>query len=390
MKKIILTFLVIFCTFGLLFANIIDDKANLLTEDELINLEVGLEVLSEKWQTEFVIVFDNLEEGKSTLEANEKYVNSIDSLFMRNFCLYFNTNSGAINYITSLNEVYETDQNVFYSLFEEILDSGISIDELVLELVDSFFYKAGVQLPKESNVDRVENTEKVYDMASLLTAEQKDLLTQKINEFIALNHVDLILVSTDDNKGLRAQEYADDFYDHNNFGIGGQKNGILFLIDMDDRKYATSTTGTMVDFINDSILDRVDENVIPLMSSGDFYGAYDRFIFEMGRAFEPTLVDPNEGSKGINYFKSALKCFLIGLIPSLIVLLVLRSKLKTVKKKTQANDYYVDNSLVFEEQTDTFRYQTETRRKIERSSSSSSGSHGSSSGVRHGGRSGSF
>ena len=85
----------------------------------------------------------------------------------------------------------------------------------------------------------VEN--RVFDDAKLFSADEITQLNDKIAALTSELSQDFVVVTTNDAQGSTAQEYADDYYDEHGFGIGENKTGVLFLIDMDNRKVYIST-----------------------------------------------------------------------------------------------------------------------------------------------------
>ena len=83
----------------------------------------------------------------------------------------------------------------------------------------------------------VDAKEKVYDFADLFDDQEEKDLYDQINKFIKNTNMDLAVVTISYNNKHNAGVYSDDFYDYNDFGIGDDNSGLLFLIDMDtDRK----------------------------------------------------------------------------------------------------------------------------------------------------------
>ena len=82
----------------------------------------------------------------------------------------------------------------------------------------------------------VDETKKIYDYANLITDEEEIELYNKVQEFINKYNMDMVIVTINSNPKSSSMEYADDFYDYNNFGKGTNKSGLLFLIDMQNRK----------------------------------------------------------------------------------------------------------------------------------------------------------
>jgi len=78
--------------------------------------------------------------------------------------------------------------------------------------------------------------DKVYDHAHLFTDSQKQELQEKadlLSEQIAL---DLTIVTIDDNEGKTSRQYAEDYYHEFDFGYGETLDGILYLLNMDERE----------------------------------------------------------------------------------------------------------------------------------------------------------
>lgn len=97
------------------------------------------------------------------------------------------------------------------------------------------------------------NTEYVVDQADLLTDEEETVLSEKAQAMAETWKQDFVLVTTDDAEGKEAEAYADDYYDYN----GYQKNGVLYLIDLDNGEIWISTSGAMIRFLTDERIEKV-------------------------------------------------------------------------------------------------------------------------------------
>jgi uncharacterized protein len=86
----------------------------------------------------------------------------------------------------------------------------------------------------QSDIPVVDVSQKVYDFADLFNASEEEMLYNRINSFIEMQNLDMVIVTINSNSKDSARAYADDFYDYNNFGKGTKCDGILFLIDMDN------------------------------------------------------------------------------------------------------------------------------------------------------------
>lgn len=82
---------------------------------------------------------------------------------------------------------------------------------------------------KTVNIKAVEI--KLYDQAILFSQQEQNLLEIEANRISDEFQMDIVIVTTNDTNNKSARDYADDFYDENNVGIGNDHDGIMFLID---------------------------------------------------------------------------------------------------------------------------------------------------------------
>ena len=76
----------------------------------------------------------------------------------------------------------------------------------------------------------------VFDDAMLFTEDEIIKLQTEVNNLSNDYNMDIVIVTTSDTDGKTSREYADDFFDYGGFGVGDNYDGILFLIDMDNRE----------------------------------------------------------------------------------------------------------------------------------------------------------
>lgn len=136
----------------------------------------------------------------------------------------------------------------------------------------------------------------VVDQAGIFTADQVSQLEQAAAELGVQYKMDIVIVTTNDAEGKTAMAYADDFFDYNGYGVGTNHDGILMLMDFDNRDVWISTTGSGITYLTDakiqSILDDIFANG---MESGDYYGAATAFIDSTARAMAPNSVSLVDG-----------------------------------------------------------------------------------------------
>lgn len=243
---------------------------------------------------------------------------------------------------------------------------------------------------------------RVFDGAGLLTEEEISQLQEEIEAFIETYNMDLVLVTTLDSRSAgTTQDYADDFYDENGFGIGSTKDGILFLI---DRTYGYNdvhmvTTGEAILIYDENRIDSIIDDVA-LQKNNGYYAMFSAFISssasyaELGVAPSNTdyYIDSDGFMKRKRNFPFGM-AFAISFAVSSVVVCILIHKNKMIKKAVTASAYLDQNTVQYSRKEDRFLTTHTSRVYIARDSSSSGGgghgggssTHTGHSGVSHGG-----
>ena len=200
----------------------------------------------------------------------------------------------------------------------------------------------------------VDSSEKIYDYADLLTDEEEKDLKIKIDEYINKNNLDLVLVTIDKNPyGVSdefTQTYAQDFYDYNDFGIGSTYDGVLVLIDMDNRYPYIVTTGQAILLYDDNRIDIIHNLAYDYLASGEYYNAFYSYVDSIGDYADEGIPNSNQyyciDENGTPFkCKSAPKkvdwglSLMLGFIIALASLLIHLSKYKGIRLATNANSY---------------------------------------------------
>ncbi len=117
----------------------------------------------------------------------------------------------------------------------------------------------------------------VMDYADLLTPEEEEALDAGLAQISGEIGADIVILTVDTLEGYSAQAYADDFYDYNGYGQGADYDGALFLIAMEEREWAISTSGYGITVIHEGALDYMEEYLVPYLSDGAYYEAFSLF-----------------------------------------------------------------------------------------------------------------
>lgn len=240
------------------------------------------------------------------------------------------------------------------------------------------------------NTPAIDASEKVYDFGNLLTDKEEEKLYREIKNVIDSSSLDFAIVTISENVKKSARDYAHDFYDYNMFN----KDGLLFLIDMDTREIYMSTKGSAVSLFPDSRMAPILENVYGKVASKNYYSACSTFVTSIGQFIGIGEADINEDivvnddgtvSKNLHL----LEIFIFSLIGTGIIIFIMISMNKMVNVATSSREFLNKETMKIENVSETFLGSHVS--KTPRSTSSSGGSRGGtsisrgSSGHNHGG-----
>lgn len=245
----------------------------------------------------------------------------------------------------------------------------------------------------------IANKPLVFDDAGLFSQDEIQSLDLEANTLSEEYNMDIIIVTTDDAEGKSSREYADDYYDNGEFGVGYGYDGILFLIDTDNREAYISTRGEGIRYLTDERIERILDVVFDSgLSNGDYYGASMGFLrgtktyLERGipsdQYNEPEVVVPENRLTMSEFIFSLVG----GIITSGIFFITTMSRYKM--KKSPSYFAYRNNSIVNFRSNDNKLVDTFITHRIipkpannsnSGSSSGRSSTHTSSSGKTHGG-----
>ncbi len=119
----------------------------------------------------------------------------------------------------------------------------------------------------------------VVDLAGVFTETQEEQLEQSALQLGTQYAMDLVIVTTENAEGKKPMEYADDYFDYNGYGVGSDRDGLLFLIDFDNGEIYISTSGSGIKYLTDARIDSILDDV---MNAGsvreDSFGAARTFL----------------------------------------------------------------------------------------------------------------
>ncbi|MGN1147261.1 MAG: TPM domain-containing protein [Lachnospiraceae bacterium] len=240
--------------------------------------------------------------------------------------------------------------------------------------------------------------QRVFDYADVLSDEEEENLEELIAKRESQIGCDIVLViidaslydlygiteDTDSNWEYVMMNYADDFYDQNNYGFNKvHGDGALILHNWNPVEKGSwlSTCGRVMDHYTYSMIDDVTDELYGI-SKSEAYQSYRAAIEVIYRE----MAGKNSGIQ--------LNAFVLFIISAVAagIFIGTHMKVKEGDKTTTASTYVENGSVKFNVQKDELINKFVTSRRIETSSGSGggghsggAGSHHSSGGVSHGG-----
>ena len=366
------------------------DGADLLSDIEETELREKLEEIRVRQKMDIVIVTAKTLNGATpTAYADDfydyngyGYGNNRDGLLllisMENRKWYISTTGYGITAFTDAGIQY-----IGNKLKEPLSDEDYAAAfNTFAELCDDFITKA---------------RNRVVDGADLLSDIEETELREKLEEIRVRQKMDIVIVTAKTLNGATPTAYADDFYDYNGYGYGNNRDGLLLLISMENRKWYISTTGYGITAFTDAGIQYIGNKLKEPLSDEDYAAAFNTFAELcddfITKARTGTPYDSSNMPKEPMKRGWILVAIIVGFILSFITVGNMKGKLKTVRFQPAANSYMKAGSMNITESRDMFLYNTVTRTakpKANDSDSEGSSTHTSSSGSTHGGGGGSF
>lgn len=252
----------------------------------------------------------------------------------------------------------------------------------------------------------------VYDNGALLSDDEEALLQSQLSALSTKYDISLVVVTVDTLGDKTDEEYADDFYDYNDYKDDGALCLLVFSESnaKGENKLYVSTKGTCISAFSDADIDSYCQSVVQYLNKRDFYSVFKEFTnfsdSELSSSGDNS--DTNDGyyysdeyynsdeykeyMKGYRIKQTLIRLAIaavLGAVAGLIGVGVMKSKHKSVKMQTGASRYIKHGSMVLTKSDDIFLYRTVTATPKPKDpppdSDGGSSTHTSSSGDTHGG-----
>ena len=255
---------------------------------------------------------------------------------------------------------------------------------------------------------------KIDDSADLFSDSEEASINNNLLDFSIETNYPAIVLTTDDATGKTSQDFADDYFDNLIIYSGWDENGILFLVDMDNREVCISTMGECISVYADYIDYIIDSGFDELLN-GNYSECFNLMISAaldcyQGNYYDDYYVDDYYGDYPIDdeyYYENIIQsenssvlsnvfvCIVISLVIGAVSVLFVKNSYKNMGKGDEFDADDLILTLTDSDDTVISRNVITTRvpknNNHNRSGGSGGGSsHHSSGGFSHGGGSRKF
>ena len=235
----------------------------------------------------------------------------------------------------------------------------------------------------------------VWDIAGLLSedqAEELDGIAFAAAEEYKCGIYMVIVNDFSEYSSTSAYDAATAIYDRLDIGYGGDRDGVMLFLSMNDRDYALIAHGAVGNAaFTDYGKEKLEEKFLDDFADNDFYQGFKDYIGESEKYLKAeaagTPVDVSGSSEGGGFFGGILKLF-GGLIASAAATLGLSKTMKSVSTASNADHYKVQGSFDLREQQDRYLRRSVSTRIISEGGKDGSRPGGGGTSVGSGGFSG--
>lgn len=189
----------------------------------------------------------------------------------------------------------------------------------------------------------IDASEKIYDFADLLSASEEETLYKNVKHFIDSTNIDYVIVTISKNNKDSSKNYARDFYNYNDF----KDDGIIFLIDRDNKGIYMTTSGRAVELFPDSRMEPILKNAFNLTKEKKFYEACKSFTTSISEFVQIGVISDDgevvkvgkDGTVKVSRDYHLLEISLFALVGTAIIIGILILNSRMVRKATSARDF---------------------------------------------------
>ncbi|WP_178023638.1 YgcG family protein [uncultured Paenibacillus sp.] len=119
----------------------------------------------------------------------------------------------------------------------------------------------------------------IYDEADILYPEYIEDLNALANEYGPKRETDIIVFTTDNPEDEDVVKLTEDFYDERAPGYDkAHGNAVILTLDMRNRDLYLAGFYKGEEYLDDGRLDKIRNKIAPLLTAGDYHGAFEEYI----------------------------------------------------------------------------------------------------------------
>ena len=299
---------------------------------------------------------------------------------------------GSLELVTAVNKAVAPYMALRAWNGEDMTMSATALSQAVQAMAAAISSYGGTQAPDTEGDgegdDDGDTMSYVFDMADMLTYAQWRELEDRAAEISKNHSCGVYFAFVED----YTETGADDMYEatysayhSSNLGVGENRDGIFVALSMKDRDYAMFVYGEYGEYaFSEYGCEQLEGEFLSYFGNDDWYGGVSAYLEACDEYL--TLADEGKPVRANALWGIGL-VIVLSCMTSGAICVKLKKKMVNVKEKTEANAYVTAGGLHLTEQYDNYTHTTETRTKIEKSSSGGTSSR--SGGGGHG-RSGKF
>ena len=208
--------------------------------------------------------------------------------------------------------------------------------------------------------------EYLIDQADILTDYEERVLTDKLED-VPEKHEMQVAVVTVDHLEEDPDDFIEEVYDYLEYGYGSGRDGVLLMVSMEPREFRIFSNGTAYDAIGGSEMEDISDDIQSDLSAGNYLDAFETYAEKCDY-----YIEGEKNGFPFDVGKNILIALAVGIVVGLIVVLVLKGQLKSVRHQDRANIYVKPGTMHLTQSGDYFMYRTVTRTERPQNNSSSS------------------
>lgn len=132
------------------------------------------------------------------------------------------------------------------------------------------------------------------DDADLFSDAEKNSIRSLVEEKSYEANMDIVVLTVNSTSGKNILDFADDYYDYNGYGVGETKDGLIFVLAMEDRGLAISTSGRAIERLTDAEQDKIMDAFSSTYQETGIYSAVVGVVNDFSKALSDSYVSSGQ------------------------------------------------------------------------------------------------